>query len=42
MLMQTMATSERFDAMHRTMMRGFFALAGITVACFAALTKIAS
>jgi hypothetical protein len=30
-------TSERFDAMHRTMMRGFFALGGITVTLFLAL-----
>jgi phosphate uptake regulator len=27
----------RFDAMHRTMMRGFFALGGITVTLFLAL-----
>lgn len=29
-------TSERFDAMHRTMMRGFFAIGGITVTLFLA------
>lgn len=30
-------TSERFDAMHRTMMRGFFALGGVMVTLFLAL-----
>jgi uncharacterized coiled-coil protein SlyX len=33
-------TSERFDAMHRTMMRGFFALGGITVTLFLALAGL--
>ncbi|HET7455182.1 MAG TPA: hypothetical protein VFJ76_06645 [Solirubrobacterales bacterium] len=33
-------TSERFDAMHRTMMRGFFALGGITVTLFLALAGV--
>jgi predicted nucleic acid-binding Zn-ribbon protein len=32
--------SERFDAMHRTMMRGFFALGGITVTLFLALAGL--
>jgi hypothetical protein len=31
---------ERFDAMHRTMMRGFFALGGITVTLFLALAGL--
>ena len=35
-------TSERFDAMHRTMMRGFFALGGITVTLFLALAGLQS
>jgi hypothetical protein len=30
-------TSERFDAMHRTLMRGFFALGGLMVTLFLAL-----
>jgi hypothetical protein len=30
----------RFDAMHRTMMRGFFALGGITVTLFLALAGL--
>ena len=30
----------RFDAMHRTMMRGFFAIGGITVALFLALAGL--
>jgi hypothetical protein len=33
-------TSERFDAMHRTMMRGFFALGGIMVTLFLALAGL--
>jgi len=33
-------TSERFDAMHRTMMRGFFALGGVTVTLFLALAGL--
>jgi hypothetical protein len=33
-------TSARFDAMHRTMMRGFFALGGITVTLFLALAGL--
>jgi hypothetical protein len=33
-------TSERFDAMHRTMMRGFFGLGGITVTLFLALAGL--
>jgi len=33
-------TSERFDAMHRTLMRGFFALGGITVTLFLALAGL--
>jgi hypothetical protein len=33
-------TSERFDAMHRTMMRGFFAISGITVTLFLALAGL--
>jgi predicted nucleic acid-binding Zn-ribbon protein len=33
-------TSVRFDAMHRTMMRGFFALGGITVTLFLALAGL--
>ncbi|HET7509623.1 MAG TPA: hypothetical protein VFJ65_05165 [Solirubrobacterales bacterium] len=33
-------TSVRFDAMHRTMMRGFFALGGITVTLFVALAGL--
>jgi hypothetical protein len=33
-------TSERFDAMHRTMMRGFFGLGGITVTLFVALAGL--
>jgi hypothetical protein len=33
-------TSIRFDAMHRTMMRGFFALGGITVTLFLALAGL--
>jgi uncharacterized coiled-coil DUF342 family protein len=33
-------TGERFDAMHRTMMRGFFALGGITVTLFLALAGL--
>ena len=32
--------SERFDAMHRTMMRGFFGLGGITVTLFVALAGL--
>jgi uncharacterized coiled-coil protein SlyX len=35
-------TSARFDAMHRTMMRGFFALGGITVTLFLALAGLQS
>jgi hypothetical protein len=30
----------RFDAMHRTMMRGFFAIGGITVTLFLALAGL--
>lgn len=30
----------RFDAMHRTMMRGFFAIGGITVTLFLALARL--
>jgi hypothetical protein len=33
-------TSARFDAMHRTMMRGFFALGGTTVTLFLALAGL--
>ncbi len=33
-------TSVRFDAMHRTMMRGFFALGGIMVTLFLALAGL--
>jgi hypothetical protein len=33
-------TSARFDAMHRTMMRGFFGLGGITVTLFLALAGL--
>lgn len=33
-------TSERFDAMHRTMMRGFFGLGGITVTLFLVLAGL--
>jgi flagellar capping protein FliD len=33
-------TSARFDGMHRTMMRGFFALGGITVTLFLALAGL--
>jgi hypothetical protein len=33
-------TSERFDAMHRTMMRGFFAIGGVTVTLFLALAGL--
>jgi hypothetical protein len=33
-------TSERFDAMHQTMMRGFFALGGIIVTLFLALAGL--
>jgi hypothetical protein len=33
-------TSARFDAMHRTMMRGFFALGGIMVTLFLALAGL--
>lgn len=32
----------RFDAMHRTMMRGFFAIGGITVTLFLALAGLQS
>jgi hypothetical protein len=35
-------TSARFDAMHRTMMRGFFALGGIMVTLFLALAGLQS
>lgn len=35
-------TSERFDAMHRTMMRGFFAIGGIMVTLFLALAGLQS
>jgi hypothetical protein len=34
------AVDARFDAMHRTMMRGFFALGGITVTLFVALAGL--
>jgi hypothetical protein len=34
------AVDARFDAMHRTMMRGFFALGGITVTLFFALAGL--
>jgi len=34
------AVDTRFDAMHRTMMRGFFALGGITVTLFLALAGL--
>lgn len=33
-------TSARFDTMHRTMMRGFFGLGGITVTLFLALAGL--
>jgi len=36
------STNDRFDAMHRTMMRGFFAMGGITVTCLAVLSKLGS
>ncbi len=34
------AVNVRFDAMHRTMMRGFFALGGIMVTLFLALAGL--
>jgi hypothetical protein len=34
------AVDARFDAMHRTMMRGFFALGGIMVTLFLALAGL--
>jgi phosphate uptake regulator len=36
------ALDVRFDAMHRTMMRGFFGIGGITVTLFLALAGLQS
>jgi hypothetical protein len=34
------SVNERFDAMHRTMVRGFIAMGGITVTCFVGLAGL--